>query len=71
MSEIKVGDEIYFIELGRVKKGKLVKRTVIYEVLVGPVESGAEASYNANEKDVFASEREAEKERFKRMLEGK
>ncbi len=72
MTESKIGDDVYFIDVGRVKKGELIKRTVVYKVLVGPRDHGTcRLIYEPTEEKMFATQEQAEKEIFKRKLKGK
>lgn len=70
MTESKIGDDVYFIDVGRVKKGELTKRTVVCKVLVGQ-DTGFRIVYKPVEENVFATQEQAEKEIFKRKLKGK
>ena len=72
MTELKIGDEVYFDDIGRIRSGELVKRTVVYKVLVGPRDHGTcRLIYEPTEAEIFATEEQAKKEIFKRKLNGR
>lgn len=67
-----IGDEVYFDDIGHIKSGELVKRTVVYKVLVGPRDHGTcRLIYEPTEEQMFSTQEQAEKEIFKRKLKGK
>ncbi len=71
MTKLKIGDEVYFIDLGRIMSGELMKREMIHTVYVGARDSELRSIYKPTGEEVFATEEQAKKEIFKRKLKGK